>query len=63
MSAFDDAKPIIGLSPLFDEVYQFGQIRPSDPEMLAAHIGTYGALLLYVWVVWRRSERLHPVCS
>jgi hypothetical protein len=27
-----------------------------------AHIGTYGALLLYVWVVWGGLTRLHPVC-
>ena len=42
MTAFNDAKAVIGLSPLFNEVHQLGQIWLSDSTIVAAHIGTYG---------------------
>ena len=44
MTAFNDAKAVIGLSPLFSEVHQFGQIWLSDYAIVAAQIGTYACV-------------------
>ena len=38
MTAFNDAKAVIGLSSLFNEVHQLGQIWLSDSAIVAAHI-------------------------
>ena len=40
MTALNDAKAVIGSSPLFNEVRQFGQIWLSDSAIVAAHIDT-----------------------
>jgi hypothetical protein len=42
VTAFDGPKAVIGSSPLFSEMDQFGQIRLSNSDMVAAHIAGYG---------------------